>query len=257
MTAGTGRLWARLARGLAGSGSWVIRLDFTGSGDSSGEFERRHDGQPAADVAAGIDELMGRGAERLVVAGHCFGAVPAMALAVVRPAVRRVVLLSPPLTWVQRGQTVIQAGGPAPLGAVVRSTLTREVASRFVTDPEYRRWLARRARRRVRSLAPTVRRAPADAGVPGDSTATGRVLLGKEWLGQLTRNGVGVTIVYGSEDWMYADFLAACEGGLSSVISDPAVEVVLHPESIHALDRSSAQDVVAAQVTAAVRALAG
>lgn len=288
MSAGTGWLWARLARSVAATGSWVARMDFAGSGDSPGLFERSGDGQPMSDVAAALDALAERGAQRIAIVGHCYSCVPAMALGVARGSVRHLVLVSPPLTWVTPGQTIIQAGGPAPLASVLGRVFSKDVAKQLVTDAHYRGWLAERAQRRARSLQKTAARRTtalarqglaqlqaalgqkgqpeplaAPSGIetepvmaPASAGQADKVLIGEAWLAQLARDGVRTTILYGAEDDMYSDFLAACQGGLQPLISHPTVEVVVHPQSVHGL-APSAQDEICRYVAAAVRAMAG
>jgi pimeloyl-ACP methyl ester carboxylesterase len=254
MTAAIGRIWVRVARELAADGAYVLRLDFAGSGDSSGLFERRGDGQPVADVAAGLDELVNRGAVRVVVVSQCYSAVPAMLLALDRPEVRRLVLLSPPLTWVTRGQTAIQAGGAAPLGDALRATFNSRTARLVVTDAEYRKWLVGRARRRMLRAAKAMSRENHPDG--GAASEADRVLLGKEWIGSLAHDQVGICLMYGAQDRMYDDFVAARQDGLAEVLDHPCVEVVVEPVgSIHSLRDAGAQDLVAARVHAATRSL--
>jgi pimeloyl-ACP methyl ester carboxylesterase len=263
MSAAVGRMWVRMGRELAADGAYVLRLDFSGSGDSSGLFERRGDGQPVTDVAAGLDELVERGVRRVAVVTQCYSAVPALLLALDRPEVRSLVLLSPPFTWVSKGQTTIQAGGAAPLGDALRATLNSRTVRLAATDAEYRKWLLGRARRRALRSARAMRRD--NTAVPADSTAQGspagepdRVLLGKEWVGALARNNVDICVLYGAQDRMYDDFVAAREGGFDEVLAYPSVEVIVDPVgSIHSLRDAEAQELVATRVHAAVGSLAG
>jgi pimeloyl-ACP methyl ester carboxylesterase len=284
MTAAVGRIWVRVARELAADGTYVLRLDFAGSGDSSGLFERRGGGQPVADVAAGLDELVKRGVRRVAVVSQCFSAVPAMLLALDRPEVRGLVLLSPPFTWVNKGQTTIQAGGAAPLGDALRATFNSRTARLVATDAEYRKWLLGRVRRRVLRSARAIRGddtavgadnkgVQADnKGVGGDNTGAGgdntrdggaagepdRVLLGKKWIGALAQKNVDICVIYGEQDRMYDDFVAAREGGLDEVLAYPSVEVIVDPVgSIHSLRDAEAQELVATRIHAAAQALSG
>ncbi len=246
MSAHTGRIWVRTARSLAAEGYLALRIDLSGSGDSTGAFERRDDGQPVADTSAAVRELQARGARSILLAGHCFGAVPAMGAALEAPAVRALVLVAPPLTWVTRGQTMLQAGGPAPLAEAARSVLSPLVLRRLASDPTYRAWLVRRARRRAGVLRP-----PA---VVADGEAR-RVLVGLRELDRLTAAGTAVRILYGEQDALYRDFERARADGLATVLARPGVDVEVAPGFLHNLDRVEVQDRVGDAIERAAAAM--
>lgn len=231
MTAHSGRIWARTASTLAARGCSTMRVDLTGSGESSGVFQRRGSGQPVEDTSAAITELERRGVTRVVAVGHCFGAVPAMMAALEHPCVRGLVLVAPPLTWVKPGQTTLQGGGPAPLAQAARSIMSAAVLRRVLTDPAYRGWLLRRAYRRGRR-----------ASLDGSRQEPPRTILGLEPLRTLTDRGVKIKILYGADDALYRDFQRSLDDELGPIIRRPSVEMDVQPGQLHNLDRLAVQD---------------
>ncbi len=94
----THRAFRHLAERLAASGFQTLRVDYDGTGDSSGG-DTDPDRVPAwlRSIEAGVHALDGRGARRIALVGMRFGALLAAEYAKQRP-VDSLVLVSPPVT---------------------------------------------------------------------------------------------------------------------------------------------------------------
>jgi uncharacterized protein len=86
----------RLARGLAARGFAVLRFDFTGLGDSDGEFGSSTIASGVEDVLGGLDALAADAPGPLGLVGHSMGGAAALLAAVRRPDVGSVAVLAAP-----------------------------------------------------------------------------------------------------------------------------------------------------------------
>lgn len=89
---GPARLYVQIGRILAHRGIEVIRMDCLGVGDSDGDFEETTYESQLEDYRAIVEEVRGR---RIVLIGHSLGTSMAIRLAVERPIVERLLLISP------------------------------------------------------------------------------------------------------------------------------------------------------------------
>lgn len=110
--AGTGRLYARLARRLAAAGVPSIRLDLRGIGDSDGDEVHDEDALYTADrvedlLAAVAFACTAHGAERVVLVGQCASAYLVFHAAGEAAEVDGVVLLNPPFLAWRPGETAV------------------------------------------------------------------------------------------------------------------------------------------------------
>jgi pimeloyl-ACP methyl ester carboxylesterase len=95
---GKDRLYVRLARQFADAGFAALRIDYVGTGESSGGLWWPDAAHPdTVDVEAAARLLRNRGYERLVVVGSCYGARAALASADRLPGLAAVALLAPPI----------------------------------------------------------------------------------------------------------------------------------------------------------------
>ena len=86
----------RIARGLARRGIAVLRFDFTGLGNSDGDFANTHFSSNVADLVAAADALRDRlEAPRLLI-GHSLGGAAVLAAAHLIPEVTGVVTIGAP-----------------------------------------------------------------------------------------------------------------------------------------------------------------
>jgi pimeloyl-ACP methyl ester carboxylesterase len=205
-------VWTAISRRLAREGIPSLRFDFAGTGESSGEFALRLDGQPVTDATAAMDALRAAGCRRLLVIGSCFGGIPAVVAGVARGDVAGMILVSPPL--------VLPGGGVASLREKLREVINRPTLRTVATNREYRRWfLARLASlawtRATVQLGRLTSRTPAgrtpDPGrtpEPGAVTRLGRGLLLESELARLIMTGSPIEAVFGTSD----DNLAVIEG---------------------------------------------
>jgi len=100
------RAFRNLAAALAEHGFHVLRFDYLGSGDSSGEGDRTTVSQCLADLSIAIDELKDMsGATRVTLVGLRMGAALAALAATQRRDVERIVLWDP----VVDGETYLAA----------------------------------------------------------------------------------------------------------------------------------------------------
>ncbi len=88
----------RLARGLEHGGYAVLRFDFTGLGDSGGEFSETTVAHSVRDLTAATTALLERGAGPCGLLGHSLGGAAALLAAPRLHTVRSVVTLNAPST---------------------------------------------------------------------------------------------------------------------------------------------------------------
>jgi len=88
----------RLARGLAADGVAVLRFDFTGIGDSQGEFGATNVATGVGDVVAAVDAVREHVAGPCALIGHSLGGAASLLAAPQLDAVTTVVTLGAPST---------------------------------------------------------------------------------------------------------------------------------------------------------------
>jgi alpha-beta hydrolase superfamily lysophospholipase len=86
----------RLARGFADGGYAVMRFDFTGLGDSDGDFTTSTLAHDVRDLAAAATELIGRGFGPCGLLGHSLGGAASLLAAERLKTVRSVVTIGAP-----------------------------------------------------------------------------------------------------------------------------------------------------------------
>lgn len=192
-------VWTSISRRLAREGIPSLRFDFAGTGESSGEFVLRLDGQPVADATAAMDALRATGCRRLLVVGSCFGGIPGVVAGVTRGDVAGMILVSPPLV-------LPGAGGMASFWEKVREVINRPTLRTVATNREYRRWFFGRLASlawtratvqlsRLASRTPASRPAEPNAGI-----RVGRGLLIESELARLIMTGNHIEVVFGTSD---------------------------------------------------------
>jgi pimeloyl-ACP methyl ester carboxylesterase len=234
------RLWTRLARELAGHGYACLRLDFHGSGDSSGILANRDVfGQAQTDVRTAVDWLRDVvAAPRVVIIGTCWGALVAIAAAASSEGVVRAGLVSPPLRLLLTGGEVDQRGQlpHERLVPAIRSAASFRVLHLLATRPDYRGWVLSRLRGRLSRVL--LRRKDVARARPKPVASAGDRVFA-----DLARRGVPVHVLFGERDRTYLGLQA--HGGLPS--GGPAaavVDVSVTPAPVHGLETVLAQEVV-------------
>jgi fermentation-respiration switch protein FrsA (DUF1100 family) len=89
---------SRLARGLAGAGFAVLRFDFTGLGESGGDFAATTLSTNLGDLARGVACLAERGPGPIGLIGHSFGGAACLLAAGELGPVRSVAVIAAPST---------------------------------------------------------------------------------------------------------------------------------------------------------------
>ncbi len=95
---GTKEIYAasRIARGLFNRGIGVLRLDFTGLGDSDGDFENTNFSSNVGDLTSAADFMRDRGIAPKILIGHSLGGAAVLAAASTIPESKAVVTLAAP-----------------------------------------------------------------------------------------------------------------------------------------------------------------
>lgn len=228
-TAHRNRTGMRLSRELSAIGVYSLRVDFYGTGDSTGVLQRGATGQVGDDLLAAVDLLRQQGATRIAVAGICFGGLVALATAERIPELTGLFMVSAPLATVRPGRSIKQQHDK--ISAVARQTVRGSTLRLLVRDQEYRAWFLHRVRLRVRLArqrrrpAPTTNPAVAPGHDPGESPLLARI----RTLGMALDRGVEVRLLFAEADRVYRDFSAARSGPLGQLLERPRISVVVTP----------------------------
>lgn len=247
LTTNRNRVSVRLCRSLASLGYTAFRMDYHGTGESSGTVRGFHLGHPFVDdVMAAVVHLKELGVERFILLGStCFGSRTALATAAALDEVDDVVALATPVRDFAMGE------GHS-LNAARRRSLARYVLEAFrprtirgLFDRRSRRIFRKHARAKVRHLRDRIARLlPWSAASPGAVSGVSPRLV--ETLDRLVERRVPVLFVYGSEEDYYREFLTACdnelEGTLAAAGSLIRVETV--PGRVHGLASVPVQDAI-------------
>jgi pimeloyl-ACP methyl ester carboxylesterase len=233
---GPARLWVRLARKLCARGHAVLRLDFSGIGDSpQNALAARFEQSAPLEARAAIDALQEQsGARGFVLIGLCSGAEIAFKCALADPRVRGLVLVNPP-RFVEEPSAELVA------------RLERRQAQRYYWRIALRNpaswWKALRGRAdlgaMLRALLGRLRRAK---GARSNSEATPDALAIRE----LKARGVRLCAVLSEGDWAQ-DYLDEILGEQER---RAALELKVVPACDHLLTPLAAQESLLRQVEA-------
>lgn len=208
-------LSVRLARQLADDGFDVLRFDLHGVGESTGTSVVQLDNPYVDDVLAAVEWLRGRGLDRFVLVGGCFGARSVLAAAPAVDGLQGVLLAAMPVgdapsLQAERVGRLLKGGLK---GSTLRSLTTsdgRRTFARLLRTEA--RWVAKRVRRGHKILARLIggrKRRKAGGGV---SPKVQRPLE------RLASNGVPVLFLFGREDAYYQLFQQSLAAGLDQVV---------------------------------------
>ncbi len=237
---GSHRQFVLLARHLADAGVPVLRFDYRGMGDSSGEprdFEQIDD-----DIRCAIDELLRRcpSVTRVVLFGLCDAASAALMYASGDERVAGVALLNP---WV-RG-----------IDTLAKTYLKHYYLQRFLQQDFWTKLLRGKfsLRRSLNELLENLRRAlgfaTASAGAPA------RVPFQRRMLESLQNFHRPVFLGISGRDLTAAEFLGAVNGSADWVHALRAAKLTRCelPEADHTCSRRIWRDALAAQIVSWVR----
>lgn len=237
------RVSVRIARELAAQGYHAVRMDYHGTGDSTGDFDLYPLHRPwSYDILPAVAMMEQRGITRTVLVGTtCFGARTALHTAVeVRDLVGVALYACPPWDF---------PNSPCPdtvkTSEYVKKFVRRSTLRRLRAEPNYRaEWLATwqwkaeaSARRAAAGLKPGAPPAVPEAMSPAFYRP----------LAALAERGAPVLLGYGVEDDFWQTFqVAARSPRLRRLLDAPGsrIEVETVPGSVHALRRIAAQDAI-------------
>ncbi len=235
---GRNQLSVRIARRVAALGFHVLRFDYHGVGESSGQIESYRLDRPFVDDLLGaVSCLEAHGVREIATAGTCFGARTALASANRISGLRGIALLAPPVRDFEMGAMSIEK---TPTSAFLKRAVSAH-ALRGLLNPGTRD----RYRRIVRTKLGSTRSA---RRLPGASreTANGVSPRFAAPLAELGARGTPVLIAYGEEDEFYGPFEEAAPE-LAAVFDSPGsrIETRIIPGKIHGGSRLAAQDAIA------------
>ncbi len=95
---GSNRMYVHMARVWATQGLQVLRMDFSGMGDSPAQSGKENDvysSRSMAEARSAIDYMLAQGATRVVLMGLCSGAYVAYHTAIADPRVSGIVMINP------------------------------------------------------------------------------------------------------------------------------------------------------------------
>jgi pimeloyl-ACP methyl ester carboxylesterase len=239
------RMFVRLARRAAGLGCHALRFDFRGTGESSGLVDRFSlEDLFDHDVEGAVQLLRSEGVNRVILMGTCFGGRSALVCAARSDAVEGVVLVSPPVWDVPRGD-------PPVVRKALRLSLWRRLGAlpgaRSILQSgrvrDLRRWGTQKARRAREARAERARERDGDEWV------------GSGFLRPLAKTldrGIPMLFVFGEEDELYRDFAQARQGRLGRMLeaAGSQVRVEVFPGRVHGFDTIASQDGLIDEVVA-------
>jgi pimeloyl-ACP methyl ester carboxylesterase len=247
LTTNRNRLSVRICRALAREGYAAMRLDYHGTGDSTGVLDQIRLDQPVVeDVAAGVAYLRSIGVERVALAGSCYGARNALETAAALPEVSEVIMIAPStLDYVLGERGGVNRAKKWSLGRyAIEALRPRTIAGVFSSRKRrsygiYARAKMKEMRRKLpgRQADATGSEAEMDAS-PGFERA----------MRTLADRGAPVLFVYGGEDGFYGEFTRAADGRLGEILGGSTVSVRVLPGKIHGFTTVHAQDVALEEI---------
>ncbi len=233
------RVSVRVARGLAARGFHVLRVDYRGIGESTGEDAGYSLTSLAVqDLQAAVQWLEREGLADVVLVGSCFGARTCLACAGEITGLRGVALISSPVIDTRPSEAT---GIPLSL-FVKRMKSRRPIRGLFRVDKPARRAQAARIvatglRLIWRSVVVRFTGRGGDRWVSGDFV---------EALGSIVRRGTPILILYGSAEPDYHEFQRAREGPLSDVLAKGRRFLTMRviPGEVHAFAELEVQEAV-------------
>lgn len=215
-TVGRNRMWVKLARTLADAGTVVLRFDYAGVGDSSGDLVGDDLDSPAVDaLRAAFDVLESRGIDDIVLVGTCYGARTALAGSVGDPRVTGIYLLVPPVRSPQKGSAGSDhLANDAGLVTLARKAIAPRTMKRLLRSKGARKATGRVLAARSRSAAG---RLTGSSGASADRAMDAAPGFVRPLL-DLLEDGVPVRFLFGQDDFFWMEFEEALRGRLGRAI---------------------------------------
>ncbi len=246
LTTNRNRVSVRMCRGLASLGYTAFRMDYHGTGESSGTVDALHLGRPfVGDVLAAVAHLRELGMDRFVLLGSCFGARTALAAGSQIEGVETVIALATPLRDFAMGERHSQ-------NAAMRRSLPRYIVESLrprtikgYFDRRTRAVYRRHARAKLHQVGARVARALPWSTHPAATTKT----IGPRFeasVRDLVDRDVPILFVYGEDEDYYGEFRDASGGDLAEDLARAGslIEVVTVPGRVHGLTTVAVQDAV-------------
>ena len=217
LTTNRNRVSVRMCRGVASLGYTAFRMDYHGTGESSGTVDSLHLGRPfVGDVLAAVAYLKGLGIERFVLLGSCFGSRTALATGGRIDGVETVIALATPLRDFAMGETPQPERGdasePGALRPRVLPTADHQGLLRSANPSHL-------SATRPGEAPPCLGARRAGASVvdpsPGATNAIGPRF--EEALRALVDRKVPILFVYGEDEDYYEEFREASDGDLAEL----------------------------------------
>jgi pimeloyl-ACP methyl ester carboxylesterase len=234
---GPNRIFVTLARSLASKGLHAFRFDYHGVADSTGTVSRFNLKTPfSEDALAATECFRGRGIDRLVLVGHCFGGRTLLQAARDVEGLEGVVLIAIPTrdpptkadeargVWSQEKAKKLSLARVVRVG--VRPWMVKEVLR-----PERRRYYGRFVRAKLRRIGHNTTR-PFHPGADEDAPmAPNEELVG--YLASILARNVRVLLLYGSQDRAYQEFLETREAlctlpGYAELVDELVLDGAVH-----------------------------
>lgn len=246
LTTNRNRVSVRLCRELARRGYSAFRMDYHGTGESTGTVEFHLKRPFVEDVTAAVECLKSFGVERVVLLGStCFGSRTALASAAVLEDVEEVVALATPLRDFAMGERhSMSAAARRGLGRYLLEAF-RPRTIRGLFDGRSRRLYRKHARAKLTLIASRFTRTlPGNRAMPTGPHAVAPALLAQ--LERLVERKVPMLFVYGTEEDYYEEFLAASHGELTGLLAraGSTVRVQTVPGQVHGLAKLAVQEAV-------------
>lgn len=236
---GRNQMWVNAARHLSGSGYHVVRMDYHGVGESSGHIDNYRLNEPFVDdVAAAVDWLRQRGADRVVLAGTCFGARTALSAAGSVDGIAGVACFPLPIRDFEMGQQFVSY----PWSWYVRRGM-RPSALRGLLSSHRRRKYWRSISNKIRHTVARLAARPQEPG-RGRARPVGASL--REALDAAFRKSVPVLLLYGDRDLFGEDYERASAGPLRQLLDrhGALLEVKSIEGKLHGFAATELQEIV-------------
>lgn len=231
------RVGLRLAHRLAERGFSVLRFDWHGVGESTGQVKFRLDEPFAIDVEGAATWLRGQGFRRQLVVASCFGGRSALAAAPKIEGLEGIVLAA---MYISDQPGILQVDQKSVSDYVRRGLRLSVISDLFHRDK--RRFYAKIILAKVRAILGRFSQKLNPADHAHSAWVSPQVM---KHLKQLVERQIPTLLLYGTEDEAYSIFLRARTGRLGRIIEGKGADVEVSAEvsgAIHGYASLAIQD---------------